>query len=170
VLVETALILPIFVLLLLAGIDILRFFELDDRVNQAVDLIAKHYAYEEILIGDDFYESLLLAEKIVTENRYSSILSLQISALSIGPSSGNKVFWTRSISNGEITCSSRMPEFPNFMEEKTESFKVSFFIITTLCAKPVKEFFFTSIFTFENLNIRSQGVAVATSSAIRNLE
>lgn len=167
ILVETAFILPLFFLLIFVGTDLVRLVELTARVNQAVAVIADNLSREEFQDETEFSDSLKLADHIISMENAENYLFLEISAISSHPTVGTVVLWTRSFSEGEVSCNTLTPEFDTNSTEAQESKKIGFFVVVNLCVMPGESFFLSQLYLAQEMRLRSLSISVASHPSIR---
>ena len=164
---ETAFILPLFFLLIFVGTDLVRLVELTARLNQSAAVIADNLSREGFIDETEISDNLKLAEQIISMESAENYLSLEISAISRHPTAGTVVLWTRSFSEGEVSCSTLTPEFDTYSAESQESEKIGFFIVVDLCVVPGESFFLSQLYLAKEMRLRSQSISIASHPSIR---
>jgi TadE-like protein len=168
--VETALILPLFFLLIYAGIDLVRLVALTGQVNQSSAVISGILAREEYIDEVELSDSLKLASQILSLENTENSLALGITAISSHPRLGTVVLWKRSYSDEGGSCNTQNPEFNTSAVEAKESEKIGFLIVVNLCAIPAETFFLSQLYLALDLRLSSQSVSMALHPAVRILD
>lgn len=170
VLVESAFILPVFVLLIFAGIDMARLIDLTSRVNQTAALISDILSREPTVSETDLSDSLKLAFQIVNPKGSENFLSLKISAISSQSTKGIGIIWSRLFKDEAEFCAMVAPELGVSLSEAQESVKIGYFVVVDLCVRPAETFILSRLVLVKELRLRSRSISIASHPSIRSLD
>ncbi|USG63044.1 pilus assembly protein [Sneathiella marina] len=170
VVVEAALIFPIFFLLIFAATDMVRLIDLTGRVNQSSALIADTVSREVKIDEAELSDSLKLISQITSTESVENSLSLKISAISSQPTIGTNILWTRLFSNAAASCETATPTLDKYSTETQGRKNTGYYVVVDLCVQPTGAFFLSRLFLAKKMRLRSQSISVATHPAIRSLE
>lgn len=154
--IELALFIPVLMLILLGGADLVRLVILQNKTEAAAAVIASSLATAPALESTDFTSALILAKSLTNEE--SVAISIRASRTSMN---GHTQLWQQNL--GETACSSNTASLPSAAATSAAALNLD----VALCVTPTADFYLSGLLASAAPSFSANVMAIGSSLALR---